>query len=239
MALWLTFLTLKKLLKMNWSKQAWQSIKPIYAAITTMPFIQELANGSLDINKFRFYMKQDALYLEHFGKTLATIGAKTDSINDALAYIAFAENTIVVERALHETYFKDFDVTDKGTIEPACHHYIHFLKSTAAFNAVEIAMAATLPCFWIYKQVGDYIYKSHQSLNNPYQQWIDTYAGEEFALAVQKAITICDKTAQNSTKATRQKMTEAFITASRMEYAFWDAAYNLTKWNNGKTLSIY
>ncbi len=218
---------------MNWSKQAWQSIKPIYAAITTMPFIQELANGALDLNKFRFYMKQDALYLEHFGKTLASIGAKTDSINDALEYIKFAENAIVVERALHETYFKDFGVIDKGTIEPVCHHYIHFLKSTVAFDAVEVAMAATLPCFWIYKQVGDYIYKSHQALNNPYQEWINTYTGEEFALAVQKAITICDKAAQNSTKTTRQKMTEAFITASHMEYAFWDAAYHLKKWDNG------
>ena len=43
-------------------------------------------------------------------------------------------------------------------MQPVCHHYVHFLKSTAALDAVEIAMAAVLPCFWIYQKVGDYIY---------------------------------------------------------------------------------
>jgi thiaminase/transcriptional activator TenA len=68
------------------------------------------------------------------------------------------------------------------------------------------------------------------TVDNPYKKWIDTYAGEEFAAAVDQAIAICDRIAENSTEATRQKMTEAFIMASRMEYHFWEAAYELKKW---------
>ncbi|AWM14348.1 thiaminase II [Flavobacterium sp. NRK F10] len=217
---------------MKWSEKTWLSIDGIYESILKMPFIEELSDGSLPMHKFQFYMLQDSLYLEHFGRALALIGAKAYHINDTLAYIRFAENAIVVENALHESYFKDFRVSDKGIIQPACHHYTHFLKSTAAFETVEVAMAATLPCFWIYKNVGEYIHARYQSSNNPFEKWIATYGGEDFTEAVNKAVAICDRAAQNTTPAIRQKMTEAFITASRMEYQFWDAAYKMKRWES-------
>ena len=175
-------------------------------------------------------MAQDSLYLEHFGRALALIGARAYNIQDVLSFTRFAENAIVVENALHESYFKDFDVTEKGKMQPVCHHYVHFLKSTAALDAVEIAMAAVLPCFWIYQKVGDYIYDNKKTDNNPYKKWIDTYSGEEFALAAQQAIEICDRAAEATTPEIRVKMTEAFITATQMEYYFWQAAYDLKSW---------
>ncbi|TYP99209.1 thiaminase /4-amino-5-aminomethyl-2-methylpyrimidine deaminase [Tenacibaculum adriaticum] len=215
---------------MTWSKQTWKKINPIYQSIIEMPFITELMNGTLPMEKFQFYMMQDAGYLEHFGKALALIAAKTTDVNDSLSFIRFAETAIVVESALHEVYFKDFGIRDKGKMEPACHHYVHYVKCNAALAPIEVAIATVLPCFWIYKKVGEYIFKNQKSKNNPYQKWIDTYAGEEFEISVQKAIEICDRVAENSTKANRQAMTEAFITASHLEFNFWDAAYKMKKW---------
>jgi len=215
---------------MKWSEHTWQAIEERYQSILEMPFIKELSEGTLPQEKFRFYMMQDSLYLEHFGRTLSVIAAKIHDIKDVLAFMRFAENAIVVENALHEFYFQDFGVTDKGVLEPACHHYIHFLRSTAALESVEIAAAAVLPCFWIYKKVGDYIYSHQNTVNNPYQKWIDTYGGDEFAVAVEQAITICDTLAENSTQEIQKRMTEAFVMASRMEYDFWEAAYELKTW---------
>ena len=125
-----------------------------------------------------------------------------------------------MENALHESFFEEFGVSDKGIIQPACHHYTHYLKSTAALEPVEVAMAATLPCFWIYKKVGDHILKEQQIANNPYQRWIDTYGGEAFAQSVQRAIMICDLAAERTTPSIRTRMTEAFIHASHLEYHF-------------------
>lgn len=215
---------------MKWSEQTWKAIEERYESILVMPFIKELSAGTLPQEKFRFYMTQDSLYLEHFGRTLSLIAAKIQDIKDVLAYMRFAENAIVVENALHKFYFKDFGVTDKGVLEPACHHYIHFLRSTAALEPVEVAIAAVLPCFWIYKEVGDHIYKNQNSVNNPYQKWIDTYGGNEFAIAVEQAINICDRIAEKSTQEVRIKMTDAFIMSSRMEFHFWEAAYELKTW---------
>jgi len=215
---------------MKWSEQAWQTIAPIYSSIIGMPFINEMKEGVLPVSKFQFYMQQDACYLEHFARALALIGARATDLNDALSFIRFAENAIVVENALHESYFVDFGVTSGDAPAPACHHYIHFLKSTAALDAVEIAMAAVLPCFWIYKEVGDHIYQSQQKQGNPYKKWIDTYAGDEFGVAVKMAIDICDRAAAGTTEAVRAAMTEAFVSASRLEFDFWDGAYRGRRW---------
>ena len=93
-----------------------------------------------------------------------------------------------------------------------------------------MATAAILPCFWIYKKVGDHILETQNSKNNPYKNWIDTYSGEEFAEGVKKAITYTDRMAENSTPEIRSQMLEAFITASKLEYNFWDAAYRNIIW---------
>ena len=215
---------------MTWSEQAWSSIESVYDSILNMSFISELANGTLPKEKFQFYMAQDSIYLEHFGRALSGIASKTRNIDDALAFNGFAEGAIVAENALHSSYFIDFGVTERGVPEPACHHYIHYLKSTVAFESAEIGMAAVLPCFWIYKKVGDYIYQNQNTENNPYKKWIDMYAGEEFGESVKRAISICDKAAANTTEEIRSLMTEAFITASRLEYDFWDGAYELRRW---------
>ena len=60
---------------MKWSEKAWQEILPIYNDIIQMPFITELANGTLDLEKFKYYMQQDAHYLEYFARTLAVFSA--------------------------------------------------------------------------------------------------------------------------------------------------------------------
>ncbi|MBN9297387.1 MAG: thiaminase II [Filimonas sp.] len=214
---------------MNWSAKTWEASKPVYNDILELDFIKELMQGDLALEKFQFYIAQDAIYLEHFARALALIAARAHRVEDALAFTRFAEGAIVVENALHDSYFKDFNIQQTG-IGPTCHHYIHFLKSTASLDAVEVAMAAVLPCFWIYKEVGDYIYANQHKGDNPYQKWIDTYAGEEFGVLVQQAISICDHAAAQCTPAQQEAMTVAFVTASKLEWQFWQSAYDLHRW---------
>lgn len=217
---------------MKWTDQAWEAIQPIYQEILKMPFIEELKNGTLPLEKFQFYMLQDAKYLEHYGRALAALGSKAADNEMALDFFEFGKNALIVERALHEAYFKQFKLepNQEITIEPVCHHYIHFLKSTVAYDPIEVATAAILPCFWIYKEVGDHIYQNQNTDNNPYKNWIETYSGDEFAEGVKKALQYSNYMAENSTDKGRKAMLEAFIAASRLEYNFWDAAYRNIKW---------
>lgn len=215
---------------MKWSNTAWHEALPVYNSITAMPFIKELAAGTLDIEKFKYYMQQDAHYLEYFARTLSVIAAKVQDVNAMLDFVRFAEGAIVVERALHDGYFKQYEVGERAPVSPTCHHYIHFMQSTAYAADVAVAMAAVLPCFWIYKKVGDHILEHQTAHENQYANWIATYAGEEFGSIVNKAIALCDAAANTATAAQQEAMTAAFVTASRLEFAFWDSAYKLEKW---------
>ena len=215
---------------MSWSKASWQRIECIYSEILKMPFITQLTDGTLPLEQFQFYVLQDSSYLENFGRALALIAARAHDVEDILTFTRFAEGAIVVENALHESFFKEFHIDRTGAVGPTSHHYVHFLKSTAALDQVEVAMAAVLPCFWIYKKVGDVIYEKQKQQNNPYQKWIDTYAGEEFGVLVEQAIAACDRVAASCTAQQQERMHHAFYTASQLEFMFWDSASDLHSW---------
>ncbi|MCC5937290.1 MAG: thiaminase II [Lunatimonas sp.] len=217
---------------MSWTARAWEQAAPLYEKILAMPFNQELMKGTLPLEKFKFYMAQDAFYLREFGRALAIIGGRLTEREHTLAFSEFASGAIVVERALHTGYFKTFGVDEKGIQpSPTCMLYTSYLLSKAAIAPVEEAVAAVLPCFWIYQKVGDHIF-AHQdaSGNNPYREWIDTYAGEAFATSVRKALAISDELAELAPSARLVEMTEAFLMATRLEWMFWDSAYRLEAW---------
>jgi thiaminase/transcriptional activator TenA len=216
---------------MSWSEEAWNHSAGIYARILDLPFIRELQAGSLSVERFRFYIAQDARYLEHFSKALAIIGARHPQPAASLAFYRFAETAIVVENALHASYFDEYAIDDVVRIEPACHHYVHFLLSQAAIQPLEVAMASVLPCFWIYREVGMHIHKNAALAENPYRRWIETYSNEDFDRSVREAIGHCDAAAEATTPAMRQAMTEAFDQACRLELDFWDGAYHGRTWD--------
>lgn len=218
---------------MSFSKEAWDRISPIYQEILAMNFNRELADGSLSRQRFIHYMLQDAHYLVHFGKALAVTGARAPDPDAMIQFTHSAEACVVVERALHEGFFKSFGIeADKVAAtkpSPTCSHYISYLLATAHNAPYEVSVAALLPCFWIYGEVGKHLLKIAVP-DNPYQAWIDTYADEAFDEGVRKVISIADSSAAGTTSAVREQMFEAFERATLLEWMFWDSAYRLETW---------
>jgi thiaminase (transcriptional activator TenA) len=215
---------------MKWSNQAWDASKQVFQQIIDHPFLQELANGTLPQEKFTFYLYQDSCYLSEYGRVLAAIAAKLDNPDHRNAFLRFANDTILVETALHKTFLTDAPNPMYKGQSPTCMLYTGYLFQQVASSPLETALSSVLPCFRIYKEVGDHILKHHLGEGNPYQSWISTYGGEEFSNAVQLATSICDELAERCSPEQQQSMTEAFLYASKMEWMFWDSAYRLEKW---------
>jgi thiaminase/transcriptional activator TenA len=216
----------------SFTESLWQHISPIYGAILAHPFIHELATGDLDRERFVFYMQQDSLYLQDFSRALAIAGARLPKPQDMESYLRFASGALTVERALHETYFREFGVDAVATKSPACLAYTHYLLSTAALGTSAEALAALLPCFWIYREVGNHIMTqaSNNLAENPYARWIETYAGPDFSRSVDRAIQVTESAAQAESEADKARMRSAFELSSRLEWRFWDSAYRLETW---------
>ena len=218
----------------TFSADAWASNAAAYAAIRGMPFNAELAAGTLHVERFKHYIVQDAHYLVGFSRALSLAAAKAPDPDAIVQFSRAAQDAIVVERALHGGFFRDYGIgpeTFAATpLTPACDHYVSYLLATAYAEPYEVLCAALLPCFWIYAEVGADIFAC-AAPDNRYQAWIDTYAGEEFAAAVTLMKAATDAAAHDAAPSTIKRMHRAFTHATRLEWLFWDSAYREAGWS--------
>ncbi len=218
---------------MKFTDFLWNSIEGIYSEILQHPFIEGLADGSLDEGAFRFYVVQDALYLRDFARGLAILGAKAPKDEWLMMFAEHARETIVVERALHESFFKDWKLTDEEvyntSMAPNNLFYTSYLLRVAYERPFYEGMGAFLPCYWIYWEVGKELEKRGSS-KELFRLWIDTYACEEYASIVRQVLEAMDQIAQELTDDQKEMVRNHFIITSKLEYLFWDMGFHEETW---------
>jgi thiaminase/transcriptional activator TenA len=217
----------------RFSDEARHRTRGLRAAIEALPFNTDLAAGTLARSRFEHYITQDALYLSQFSRTLTLAAAKAPDTATLQAFAQSALSAVVVEHVLHEHYLRSFgaDPASLANAEPApdCLAYTSFLLATAHHEPWEVLVAALLPCFWIYWDVGCGI-AARAAPDNPYRAWIDTYADTRFGEAVASVVTTADRAADAASATVRGNMLAAFTRAVQYEYLFWDGAYHLRQW---------
>ena len=214
---------------MSWYNEVRAKTEPVFQEIIKHDFVTDLMAGTLSEDVFGFYVNQDTLYLSEYTKVLSQVGVKCYETEETQFYLESATGIIEVEKALHKLFLKEAYLNPEPS--PTCELYNSYMARIVNNYGVEVGLAAVLPCFSIYKEVGDYIL-AHQTnkQSNIYQAWIDTYAGEEFAVSVAKAIEITNKYAATASAENLKLMEEVFIKTSKLEWMFWDSAYKQEKW---------
>src|SRR5262245_13371152 len=213
---------------MSFSAELWQSIMPIYAAILDHPFVRGLADGSLSRAAFRFYAVQDALYLRDFARALSLAAARAPRDEWIIMFNEHAAGALKVERELHESFFKEFGLSVEQVaatpLAPTNLAYTSYLLAVAYAAPFHEAMAALLPCYWIYWEVG----KEFERSGSPdplYARWIGTYASAEFGSVVQAVLSCTDTLGRQLGPAELDAMKQHFVTTSRYEWMFWDMGF--------------
>ncbi len=212
-------------------EEAQERTAELRSKIAELPFLSELCAGTLSRERFQGYIIQDALYLGEFSRALALAAAKAPDPATVEVFAGSALGAVAVERALHERYLAEFGIGGKALHDaessPDCLAYTSFLLATAYGDPFAVVVAALLPCFSIYWDVGSSIKRQAQP-QNPYRAWIDTYADPRFGNSVERVIAIADREAAGQ-PALRERMLGAFTQAARYEWLFWDGAY----WRRG------
>jgi len=216
---------------MNLTNELWQTTLPIYQKILEHPFNKELAEGTLSEKRFIFYMAQDSYYLVHFSRTLALIASRSTSASLIQKFLNFSLQAVCAERELHDKFLPPDYSLDKVNPPPSCLAYTHYLLATAATASFEEAVAAVLPCFWIYRELGSTLAKKC-SKNNPYERWIKTYSSIEFCDATNEAINVLDNLTENCSADLLSKIKKAFEKSTIFEWYFWDDAYKMNCFMN-------
>ncbi|PWU17341.1 MAG: thiaminase II [Candidatus Rokuibacteriota bacterium] len=218
---------------MNFTADLWRSIEPIYGAIVRHPFLTGLTNGSLPASSFRFYAVQDSLYLREFARGLSLAAARAPRDEWIIMFNEHAAGALKVEHALHESFFKEFGLTPEEVLAtplaPTNLAYTSYLLAVAYAAPFHEAIAALLPCYWIYWEVG----KALEGKGSPdplYARWIATYASAEFGDVVRAVLDCTDRVAAKLLPAELETMKRHFVTTSRYEWMFWDMGYRCEAW---------
>jgi thiaminase/transcriptional activator TenA len=213
--------------------ELWPQIDHIYAAIGDHPFVRGLTTGTLGADKFAYYVVQDAHYLRDYARALAITGARADTDQQIVQFCQDAAGAIVVERSLHEGFLGGFGLTPEQAaaepVSPTTLAYTSYLLRVAHQGSYAEAVAAVLPCYWIYARVGDRLL-AKSSPNPLYQRWIDTYGGVEFQSVVSAVLEVVDALGTQLTPAQQRQFTAHVVTTSRYEWLFFDAAWRLERW---------
>jgi thiaminase/transcriptional activator TenA len=221
---------------MGFTAELWKSIDPIYAAILRHPFLRGLTDGSLPRESFKFYAVQDALYLREFARALSLAGARAPQDDWIIMFNEHAAGALKVERELHESFFRDFGLTHEAVastpLAPTNLAYTSYLLSVAYGSPFHEALAAVLPCYWIYWEVGKELERIG-STDPLYKRWIGTYASEEFGSVVRAVLLAADQVAAGLKPLEREAMRRHFVATSRYEWMFWDMGWRAEAWPVG------
>ena len=199
------------------------------------PFITGIGDGSLDREKYIYWIKQDYVYLRDYARVFALAGAKARELADMQDFAKLVDGVLNTEMALHRNYCSQFglDVSELDTLEksPTCQGYTDFLVRTGAMETVGVTIAALLPCFWGFYEIGTRLRTvGDTSENNPYRAWIEMYSSAEFAKLVKWSKKLTEKYAQNAGAKEKKAMKEAFLISSKYESMFWEMAQVLEEW---------
>ena len=205
---------------------------PIWAKCLQHPFVQGLGDGTLEVEKFKFFMLQDYLYLFNYAKVFALGVVKA---RDPELMRAFARNVDAVlggEMNIHRAYMKRLGVTEEQVfaVAPALDNlsYTNYMLSVASTGTPVEIVASILACSWSYAEIGQALAKTPGALQHPlYGEWIQGYASESYAATNNALIRLMNDLAKDASEAQVKYLTEIFVHCSRYELGFWDMSWEM------------
>ena len=213
----------------SFSAFLWSQASPIWESVSVHPFLSELQDGTLPVEKFRYYILQDYLYLGAFGRAAAAALAQAPNTDSAVRLLKRV--TTPVERPLHGALFDALGLTEEeaeaSTPSPTNLAYMNHIEVSMDMGGLACGVAALLPCPRIYHEVGKILKEPEHPT---YKIWQSSYAEGLLEASVAGWSEFVDELAEESGPDTRDMMEQAYLTSSRYEYMFWTMAYNLEDW---------
>jgi thiaminase/transcriptional activator TenA len=218
-------------LPVTWSDDAWQSVQPTYAQILEHPFVQQLQAGTLAQDIFLRYLLDDARYLSGYARALAMISGRLPDTADVALLARSAAGAVEAERVMHAALLGEhgIDIDGPGEPSPTCRLYTSSLISAVATEPVEVALAAVLPCFRVYAEVGAAI-AAAAAPDHPYSTWIAMYSDPEFSAITGDVEALADRLAKRAGAGVPERMDAAYAQSTRLEWMFWDSAWRGERW---------
>ncbi len=210
-----------------------QAMRPALDAVLIHPFLTGLSAGTLDPHVFAHFVLQDSHYLRDYAQALLVLGGRAPTAADGAMLARHASGAVEAELSLHAGLLDALGVapgtTDATPVAPTTRAYTSYLLATVYRGDFVDGLAAVLPCYWIYAQVGR-VLAERGSPDPVYQRWVDSYADPAFNAVVTEVLALVDRTGGGISPTQERSGRAHLLTTSRYEWMFWEAAYRQEAW---------
>lgn len=207
--------------------------RDIWAEYNAHPFVQGIQNGTLDRERFRYYMIQDYLYLEDYLKVFALGLAKAKSRQTAQMFAGYITLLTGTEMDIHRGYMGRLAITQEeldGTARALDSlSYTSYMIRTAYEGEEPEILTATLACAYSYQVIAHRMAEEYPAAveDEFYGDWVKGYISPEYAQGNQRLMEMVDRLTGQYTQPQLDKLREIFVACSRYELAFWDMAWEM------------
>ena len=219
---------------MKLTDQMSAAVKDIWAEYYTHPFVKGIENGTLDQEKFRYYIKQDYLYLLEYTKVFGVGIAKAKSTEVTKLFASYIQLLTDGEMDIHRGYMGKFGVTEKELADTPRAldnlSYTSYMLRVAYEEGEAEVLAAILYCAYSYEMIARNIVKNNpDSVNHEfYGEWVKGYASDEYSKENIVLFEMLEKLTTHYTDKQKQHIVDIYVACSRYELVFWDLAWNMS-----------
>ena len=219
--------------EMKLTDQMSAAVKDIWTEYYTHPFVKGIEDGTLDREKFRYYIIQDYLYLIEYTKVFGIGIAKAKSAEVTKLFASYVHLLTEGEMDIHRGYMGIFGVTEKELADTPRAldnlSYTSYMLRIAYEEGEAEVLAAILSCAYSYEMIARNIVK-----NNPasvdhefYGDWIKGYASDEYSKENAVLFEMLEKLTEHYTDEQKRHIVDIYVACSRYELAFWDLSWDM------------
>ena len=205
---------------------------PIWEACLKHPFVTGIGDGTLAVEKFRYFMLQDYLYLFDYARVFALGVVKARDPRLMRTFAANVDAILGGEMEIHRTYMARLGITEEQVfaVKPALDNlsYTNYMLSVASTGGPAEIVASILACSWSYAEIGQALARIPGAAEHPfYGEWIRGYASDSYAATNQSLIELMDALAADASGEQMARLTDIFVNCSRYELGFWDMSWEM------------
>ena len=216
---------------MTVTERLYEAARPIWQKCHDHPFVKGMGDGTLDVEKFRFFLLQDYLYLFDYARVFAWGVIKARDPELMRTFSANVDSILGGEMKIHRAYMARLGITEEQVfaVKPALANlsYTNYMLSVAAAGGPAEIIAAILSCSWSYAEIGARLAERYPASpdHSFYGEWVRGYAGAEYQATNDALVKLMDELAEGCSEAEYRRLEDIFVACSRYELGFWDMAW--------------
>lgn len=198
------------------------------------PFVTGIGDGTLDPDRFAYFLRQDYLYLIDYARVFALAAARAPNLATMTRFAALLRETLENEMDLHRSLATEFGISadelEREEKAPTTQGYTDYFLRIATNGDYAELIGALLPCMWAYSEIGQVLDERGRPNDPRYARWIASYSDTGFAELATWCRELLDQHTQGLGGEALGRVTQAFLTSSRYELAFWEMAWRGEQW---------